>query len=106
MGLIMEKNFQIWHHRRCIVEILGNKCDLASEMEFLDLIFESDQKNYHAWSYRIWLVERFQLWATEKDFIEKLMNIDSSNNSLWSYRYFILHKSPVGTLTPHSCDSE
>jgi len=58
-GIEQEKNFQIWHHRRCIAEMLGDKMDLEAEMEFLTEIFESDRKNYHAWSYRIWLIERF-----------------------------------------------
>ena len=55
----MEKNYQIWHHRRCIAEMLGETFNLDSEMEFLRDIFDSDRKNYHAWSYRIWLIERF-----------------------------------------------
>ena len=58
-GLSLEKNYQIWHHRRCIAEILGDGLDREAEMEFLAQIFESDAKNFHAWSYRIWLVERF-----------------------------------------------
>ena len=59
IGLDKEKNFQIWHHRKCIAEMLGEQMDLSAEMGFLDEIFESDWKNYHAWSYRIWLIERF-----------------------------------------------
>ena len=59
IGLAKEKNFQIWHHRRCIVESLADDVDLEAEMEFLDKIFKSDRKNYHAWSYRVWLIERF-----------------------------------------------
>ena len=59
-GLSMEKNYQIWHHRRCIAEMIGNeRFNTDEEMEFLDEIFDSDRKNYHAWSYRIWLIERF-----------------------------------------------
>ena len=96
-GLAMEKNYQIWHHRRCIAEILGEKLDTASEMVFLSKIFESDTKNFHAWSYRVWLVERFQLWQGELDFINNLMDEDVYNNSLWSYRYFLLSRSPEGT---------
>ena len=96
-GLRMEKNYQIWHHRRCIAEILAEKLDTASEMDFLDKIFDSDTKNFHAWSYRVWLIERFQLWDGELDFCNKLMDADVFNNSLWSYRYFLLSRSPSGT---------
>ena len=71
--------------------------DRAAEMEYLRKIFESDAKNFHAWSYRIWLVERFQLWEGELEFSDDLLNQDVCNNSVWSYRYFILNRSPPGT---------
>jgi protein farnesyltransferase/geranylgeranyltransferase type-1 subunit alpha len=59
IGPEYEKNYQIWHHRRCISEVLSDPDDLKKEKSFLQEIFKSDAKNYHAWSYRIWLVERF-----------------------------------------------
>ena len=74
----MEKNYQIWHHRRCVFEMwarfiakaentttdnLRNVSDVSYvfdvEFEFLKEIFVSDSKNYHAWSHVIWLVERY-----------------------------------------------
>ena len=70
--------------------------DLETEMQFLKEIFDSDRKNYHAWSYRIWLIERFQLWADELTFVDEMLKIDMGNNSVWSYRYFILNRAPVG----------
>lgn len=96
VGLEKEKNFQIWHHRRCIAEMLGDRMDLDAEMEFMGEIFDSDRKNYHAWSYRIWLIERFQLWESELDFVSQMLNLDKGNNSVWSYRNFILCKAPTG----------
>ena len=70
------------------MEVYQNEFD--SEKEFLADIFESDAKNYHAWSYRIWLVERFQLWDGELDYVDHLLDEDVCNNSAWSYRYFIV----------------
>ena len=70
-------------------------------MQFLDEIFERDCKNYHAWGYRIWLVERFQLWSNEMKLVERLMEEDATNNSIWSYRNFLLYKSPTGTYSEH-----
>ena len=78
---------------------MGEKLDKDAEMAFLAKIFESDTKNFHAWSYRVWLVERFQLWQGELDFCNKLMDEDIYNNSLWSYRYFLLSRSPAGTYS-------
>lgn len=37
-----------------------------SELNYLDAIFDSDSKNYHAWSHKIWLLERYQLWNDPK----------------------------------------
>jgi len=65
-----------------------------AELEFLAKIFASDSKNYHAWSYRVWLVERFSLWEGELEYVEKLLDQEVTNNSAWSYRYFILNRYP------------
>lgn len=90
IGVALEKNYQIWHHRRCIVQTTG---DYSKEKEFLEEIFESDDKNYHAWSYRIWLVQHFNLYDGELEFITKMINENPMNNSAWSYRYFIIAKA-------------
>jgi protein farnesyltransferase/geranylgeranyltransferase type-1 subunit alpha len=71
--------------------------NFENEMSFLAKIFQSDSKNYHAWSYRIWLVERFSLWEGELDYAEELLDQEVTNNSAWSYRYFILNKQPNNT---------
>ena len=33
----------------------------SNEYLFLDEIFKIDSKNYHAWSHKYWLVERYSL---------------------------------------------
>lgn len=43
------KNYQIWHHRRAVVEELN---DGSRELEFCENVFEVDAKNYHAWAHR------------------------------------------------------
>lgn len=43
------KNYQIWQHRRVIVEMIG---DGTREKVFCEKIFEEDAKNYHAWAHR------------------------------------------------------
>jgi hypothetical protein len=66
-----------------------------SELAFLDAIFESDSKNYHAWSHKVWLVERYELWADpcHLEFAEEMLDQDVQNNSVWSFRYFIKMRS-------------
>ena len=49
VGIAYEKNYQIWHHRRCIAEQLDADFDTESERQFMMKIFASDSKNYHAW---------------------------------------------------------
>ena len=71
-----------------------HKGDFDKEKEYLQEIFISDSKNYHAWSYRLWLVERFNLWDGEMGFVDYEMNDgEVTNNSLWSYRYFLVTKA-------------
>lgn len=43
------KNYQIWYHRRAIVEELG---EATRELEFCEKVFREDAKNYHAWAHR------------------------------------------------------
>lgn len=55
-------------------------------------MFDSDAKNYHAWSHKIWLIERYELWneAQHMAFAEEMLDRDVRNNSVWSFRYFIV----------------
>ena len=43
------KNYQIWHHRRTVVDWLG---DGSRELAFCAAVFQQDAKNYHAWAHR------------------------------------------------------
>lgn len=43
------KNYQIWYHRRAIVERLGSG---HRELDFCSRVFSVDAKNYHAWAHR------------------------------------------------------
>ena len=63
-----------------------------NEMLFLEQIFKSDSKNYHAWSYKVWIVERYELWKDPEHmiFVDKMLDNDVMNNSVWSFRYFLI----------------
>lgn len=43
------KNYQIWYHRRAIVESSGK---FGMEKMFTQTVLEIDAKNYHAWAHR------------------------------------------------------
>jgi len=66
-----QKNYQIWHHRKAIVEKSQNS---SKEKPILNHIFEEEPKNFHAWCHRIWVVRRFNLIENEFEFIDEMLN--------------------------------
>ncbi|KAJ1645881.1 CAAX geranylgeranyltransferase alpha subunit [Coemansia asiatica] len=98
------KNYQSWHHREVIVCMLLDPQILADmpqdqrvchsvirrELSFLANVIDEDSKNFHAWSYRQWLVRRYGIWEQEKVFINTMIDQDVRNNSAWNQRYFVL----------------
>ncbi|XP_076658675.1 farnesyl transferase alpha [Halictus rubicundus] len=81
------KNYQMWHHRKIIVEWLQ---DGSAELAFTETIFKKDAKNYHAWQYRQWCIKTFNLFDNELEYVEKLLDEDVRNNSAWNQRYFVI----------------
>ena len=82
-----QKNYQIWHHRKLLIEKLN---DPFHEKKVLNNIFSTEPKNFHAWSHRIWMIRRFNNTEGEFDFIEKMLEDDIKNNSVWNYRFFLI----------------
>lgn len=87
--IIMEqqKNYQVWHHRRALVEWSG---DASQELDFTAKILHCDQKNYHAWQHRQWVIKEFGEWEMELLYVNSLLLIDVRNNSAWNQRYFVI----------------
>lgn len=90
------KSFQVWYHRQEIFAICADgelQHLLSDELADLDEnIFTLDAKNYHAWSYRIWLTKRYAASDTLKNELEttnRLIQDNPFNNSAWNYRYFL-----------------
>ena len=84
---INQKNYQIWHHRKLLIEKLN---DVSHEKNILEKIFQTEPKNFHAWTHRIWMIRRFNNTEGEFDFIEKMLKDDVKNNSVWNYRFFLV----------------
>lgn len=51
------KNYQVWHHRRVLVEWLQ---DASSEKYLTEAVLAKDAKNYHAWQHRQWVIRTFK----------------------------------------------
>ncbi|XP_053991988.1 protein farnesyltransferase/geranylgeranyltransferase type-1 subunit alpha [Hylaeus anthracinus] len=84
---IHTKNYQIWHHRKIIVEWLQ---DGSEELEFTESILRKDAKNYHTWQHRQWIIKTFNLYSKELEYVEQLLDEDIRNNSAWNQRYFVI----------------
>ena len=57
-------------------------------------MIENDSKNYHAWSYRQWVVSNYNLWEFELADVTRLIDLDIRNNSAWNERYFVIKNRP------------
>ena len=51
------KNYQVWQHRRALVEALN---DGTKELRLTEMILSQDAKNYHAWQHRQWAIKTFK----------------------------------------------
>ncbi|KAH8108791.1 farnesyltransferase [Phellopilus nigrolimitatus] len=92
------KNYQVWHHRRLLLQrgVLGESP--AAELTFIARGLASDAKNYHTWAYRQWVLAHFNqdaLWAGELRYVESMLEDDVRNNSAWNHRFFVVFASGV-----------
>lgn len=69
------KNYQIWYHRRALLESFGLSQERArQELDYVATVLEEDAKNYHAWSHRQWVlrtVDNDDMWNEEMEFGKK-----------------------------------
>jgi protein farnesyltransferase/geranylgeranyltransferase type-1 subunit alpha len=92
------KNYQVWFHRRWLVDELLRRSLIRSEdlmvkeCSALEELIEREPKHYHAWSHRMYISNRFALTTsvTEIEFSAKYIDLDVRNNSAWNYRRFAL----------------
>jgi len=96
------KNYQIWYHRRAMLENCGVHDFADSELDYIATVLEEDSKNYHAWSYRQWIVHAVDTsaaWETEVQYASELIKQDARNNSAWNQRWFAAHRGMTGPLS-------
>ncbi|KIJ25487.1 hypothetical protein M422DRAFT_273526 [Sphaerobolus stellatus SS14] len=89
------KTYQVWHHRRLLIQILKTP---IPELAFIESVLDIDSKNYHTWSYRQWLLAHFNdesLWAGEILYVERMLEADVRNNSAWHHRFFVVWDNGV-----------
>lgn len=104
LGGTNPKNYQLWYHRRALLEIRfkGDERIQVAEKElgYVDKILQDDNKNYHAWSHRQWIVRTInlpQLWCAEIEYSHSMILLDPRNNSAWNQRWFATHEGEIAT---------
>jgi protein farnesyltransferase/geranylgeranyltransferase type-1 subunit alpha len=113
------KNYQIWYHRRALLEQVPTQVfiDITNkiELQYINSVLDVDAKNYHAWSHRQWILSVLvpsiltslqhydeshrltvndmltSLWENELIYTEDRINDDIRNNSAWNYRWYVIH---------------
>lgn len=91
-GEQVKLTFYIRHHRQVLLESQTHFPNIPEkELDFLMEMFAQDSKNYHVWTYRHWLVRRFNLWDLPREIedVESLIKADVRNNSAWNHRYML-----------------
>lgn len=103
------KNYQVWHHRKVLVEWLQ---DPSKEKYLTETALAKDAKNYHAWQHRQWVIKTFKwvfvvnnifgdhmcmfffsLYEGELNYVDQLLQDDVKNNSAWNQRYFVVNST-------------
>lgn len=97
------KNYQIWYHRRAIVDTMNNA---SREISFCDRVLMADAKNYHCWAHRQYIVKKYCLWDGELERTDILIKEDIRNNSAWNHRWFVLVQGPVDSSNPSVLERE
>jgi protein farnesyltransferase/geranylgeranyltransferase type-1 subunit alpha len=89
-AIILEepKGFQTWEHKR-FCSLALTEIDHEKETKFLEIILALASKNYHAWSFRVWMTRQFNLHEKEIPLVDKMILSQVDNNSVWSYRKFL-----------------
>ena len=57
-------------HRMFLVEISNS---YANEKEYCDSYIRLDSKNIHSWTYRHWVVKKYNLWEGEMEYTESML---------------------------------
>ncbi|KAH0788108.1 Protein farnesyltransferase/geranylgeranyltransferase type-1 subunit alpha [Histomonas meleagridis] len=81
------KSYQIWYHRQWVVD---NQEEKPVDASLLSDRIQNDPKNFHAWSYALWLARRWNMYQDILDLTTYYLEQDPENNSAWSARFSVI----------------
>lgn len=86
------KSYSCWNHRCWVTDQLGDHCDWRREMELCDLFLQFDERNFHCWDYRRFVVPHCKHVTREAELsrTQQLISCNFSNYSSWHYRSMLL----------------
>ncbi|KXT08561.1 hypothetical protein AC579_8309 [Pseudocercospora musae] len=99
-------HYTVWLYRaKVLIKVSEAKGDLLGglkgELEWLNEIALSHQKNYQIWHHRNLLVNKIGEEAVdvkaEQEFVEKMFALDAKNYHVWSYRQWLVKRFGLWT---------
>lgn len=81
-----------WYHRRKCIDNSELNINLENELNFLDSIMISNQKNYQIWHHRKVIVEKSRISAKEKVILNEIFKEEPKNFHAWCHRIWVVRK--------------
>lgn len=83
-------HYTVWLYRaQCLFALDYN---LKAELEWLNEIALSHQKNYQIWHHRNLIVDKIGSCEGEAEFVERMFELDGKNYHVWSYRQWLVKR--------------
>ena len=92
------KSYSAWYHRRWVLTQQPHP-DFKVELKLLNKLLTLDGRNFHAWSYRIWVIAHLDK-TDELSFTKDRIEANFSNFSAWHHRANVWMASLQETQDP------
>nr|OQO20006.1 hypothetical protein B0A51_12268 [Rachicladosporium sp. CCFEE 5018] len=83
-------HYTVWLYRAATLFTLES--DLKAELEWVNDMAQTHQKNYQIWNHRNMVVDRLGSAEGEASFVEVMLGLDAKNYHVWSYRQWLVKR--------------